>query len=54
MHSGNTVLISNLQFKTKSGRKYRENIYKENIILNYFKGISSWEFWIGVPNNNPS
>ena len=42
-HSGNTVLISNLQFETKSGRKQRENIYKGNLILDSLKGISRWE-----------
>ena len=30
-HSGVTVLISNLQFKTDSGRKYWENIYKGDL-----------------------
>ena len=38
-HSGNFVLILNLQFETKSGRKYRENIYKGNIIIDYLKWI---------------
>ena len=43
-HSGNTVLISNLQFKTKSGKKQRENIYRGNLILDSLKGISHWEY----------
>ena len=49
-HSGTTGPISNLQFETKSGSKRRETIYKGNIILDYLKGISRWESWIGVPN----
>ena len=50
-HSGKTVLISNLQFETNSMRKYRETIYKENLILDYLKVISRWESWIGEPNS---
>ena len=49
-HSGNTVLISNLKFETKSGRKQRETVYKGNLILDSLKGISGWESWIGLPN----
>ena len=41
-HSGNTVLISNLQFETKSGRKRRETIYRENLIIDSLKVISRW------------
>ena len=48
-NSGKTVLISNLQFETKSGRKYQETIYKGNLILESLKGIPRWESWIGVP-----
>ena len=49
-HSGNTVLISDLQFENDNDRKYRETIYKGGIILDSLKGISCWESWIGVPN----
>ena len=31
-HIGDTVLIPNLQFETKSGNKNPENIYKGNLI----------------------
>ena len=31
-HSGDTILVSNLQFETKSGRKLREDIYKDDLI----------------------
>ena len=51
---GNTVLISNLHFETKSGKKQQETIYKGNLILDSLKGISRWEYWIGLPNTNPS
>ena len=37
--SGDTVLILNLQFETKSGRKYWETIYKGNMIQDSLKGI---------------
>ena len=43
-HSGNTVLILNLQFETKSGRKYQETIYKGNLILDFLKGTLCWEY----------
>ena len=49
-HSGNTVLISNLQCETKSGSKYRETSYKWNPFLDYIRGIYHWEYWIGIPN----
>ena len=49
-HSGDTVVISNLQSKTKSGNKYRENIYKGNLIQDYLKVIYLWEYQIGYPN----
>ena len=38
-HIGNTVLISNLQFETKSEGKWRETIYKGNLILDSLKVI---------------
>ena len=41
--SDDTVLIPNLQFETKSGRKWQENIYKGNIIKYDPKGIHHWE-----------
>ena len=50
-YNGNNVLISNLQFETKSGRKYWETFYKDNLILDYLKVISRWESWIGVLHN---
>ena len=49
-HSDNTGLIPNLQFKNKSGRKYRETIYKGNLILYSLKGILCWWSWIVLPN----
>ena len=52
-HSVNTVLIPNLKFETKSGRKYQETIYKGNLILDDLKGISRWESWIVLPNTTP-
>ena len=42
-HSGDTVLISDLQFETKSGRKYQKTIHKGNLIQNSLKGISNWK-----------
>ena len=42
-YSGDTVLFSYLQFETKGERKYRETIYKWNIIRNYLKVIWRWE-----------
>ena len=42
-HSGDIVLILNLQFETKSGKKQQETIYKGNIIRDSLKGISRWE-----------
>ena len=36
-HSGDTVLITNLQFETKSVSKYRETIYKGNFIQDSLK-----------------
>ena len=51
--NGDTLLISNLYFENNSGRKWQETIYKGNIILDSLKGISRWEFWIGVPKNTP-
>ena len=51
VQSGNTELISNLQFETKSGRKYRETIYKGNLILDSIKGISHSESLTGVTNS---
>ena len=35
--SGNTVMILNLELEKKSGRKYRNTIYKGNLILDYLK-----------------
>ena len=48
-HSGDTILIYILQLETKSGNKYQETIYKENLIQDSPKGISCWEYWIGYP-----
>ena len=42
-NSGDTVLISNLKFETKSGMKYREIIHKMNLIRYSFKEIYLWE-----------
>ena len=41
-HSGTNVLIYNLKFETKSGRKYQETIKKGNLIIDSLKGISHW------------
>ena len=38
-HICDTVLVPNLHFETKSGRKYQEIIYKDNLIRDYLKGI---------------
>ena len=48
--NGDTVLIPNLKFETKSERKYRETIYKFNLIQDSLKGIYLWQSWIGYPN----
>ena len=45
-----TVVISNLQFGTKSRNKYRENIKKGYLIFDSTKGTSHWEPWIVHPN----
>ena len=42
-HSGETVLISNMEFETKSGIKWQGAIYKENLIRYNLKGIPHWE-----------
>ena len=34
-----TVVISYFQFKTKSGKKYQENIYTGNLILDFLDRI---------------
>ena len=52
--SGETVLITNLQFKTKSERKQRENIYKGHIIIDSLKDILNLESRIGLPNTTSS
>ena len=36
------VLISNLKYETKSGKKQQETIYKGILILDSLKGISHW------------
>ena len=51
-HSGNTGLIPNLQFETKSGMKYWKTVYKGNIIIDSLEGISHWESWIGLTFTN--
>ena len=42
--SGDTVLVSGLQFETNIGRKYQETIYKGNIIWDLSK-----EYSVGNP-----
>ena len=39
VQSGDTVLIPDLKFETKSGRKYLENVYKGDIFQDPFKLI---------------
>ena len=39
VHSGDTVVISDLQCKTTIGKKFRETIYKGNHIQDSFKVI---------------
>ena len=51
-HSGNTVLIPNLQLETKSGRKKMETIYKGNLIIDSLKEISRLESWIWLTNTS--
>ena len=41
-HSGNTVVIPNVKFETKSGSKYQETVYKGNLIPDSLKGILRW------------
>ena len=38
-HSGDTVLILDLQLETKSGNKQQETINKGNLIQYFLKGI---------------
>ena len=49
-HSGNTVMIPDLQLETKSGRKYWKTVYKGNLIVDSLKGILRWKYWIWLPN----
>ena len=53
-HSGNTVMILNFEFETKTGRKYLETIYKGNLIIDSLKATSRWEYWIGLPKTTLS
>ena len=50
-HSGDTVMIPNLQFETNSGRKYWGTIDKGNFIIDSLKVIYRWESLIGCPNS---